>query len=79
MCASNFPRIGFLAAATILLATLGSGCANVRFNEMERLGDRTMIFDYDALARDLHAHVLTPREGSVGGFSSIGAGGCGCN
>ena len=68
----------------ILFATLGalafaSGCTHVRFNEKERLADRTMIFDHDFVGAEMQGHILTPREGAIGGFYSVGAGGCGCN
>lgn len=63
----------------LLISIMLGGCTSVRFNQKQRLGDRTMIFDYDAAAAKMQGHILTPREGSIGGFSSAGAGGCGCN
>jgi hypothetical protein len=67
----------------LLLSLLGAcaGCAHqVRFNEKERLADRTMIFDYDFLGSEMRGHMITPREASLGGFTgTVGAGGCGCN
>lgn len=67
------------ALALTLLAALPA-CRHVRFNEKERLADRTMIFDYDRLGTEARAHVTTPREAAVGGFTGpVGAGGCGCN
>jgi hypothetical protein len=67
------------AAAVLLLLLALGGCSHVRFNEKERLADRQMQFDADPLAAELRGHILTPREGSIGGSSNIGAGGCGCN
>lgn len=62
-----------------VLCALAASCTQVRFNQKALLGDDMMLFDADGLGADLQNHVLTPREGSVGGFSSVGAGGCGCN
>lgn len=62
---------------TVLL--FSASCTRVRFNQKELLGDDMMVFDHDEMGSDLQNHVLTPREGSIGGFSSVGAGGCGCN
>ncbi len=64
-------------------ALSATGCSTVgfkavRFNERQRLDDRVMTFDHDELEAEMIGHVLAPREGSVGGFSAIGAGGCGC-
>ena len=56
-----------------------NSCSQVRFNQKALLGDDMMHFDNDELGTDLQNHVLTPREASIGGFSAIGAGGCGCN
>lgn len=68
-------KIGILCS--IILLT--SACANVRFNERERLADPIMTFDSLPLQAEMQGHMFTPREGSMGGFSAVGAGGCGCN
>lgn len=62
----------------LILAALLASCEATRFNERERLDSRTMTFDARELRGTLRSHVLTPREGAVGGFSSS-AGGCGCH
>lgn len=62
-----------------LLALLVTSCTHVKFNERERLADRIMIFDSNPLYSEMRGHVITPREAAIGGFSAIGAGGCGCN
>jgi hypothetical protein len=68
-----------LLVPLLLLASL-AGCTHVRFNEKERLADRTMMFDYDFMGSEMRGHILTPREASLGGFTgTVGAGGCGCN
>jgi hypothetical protein len=64
----------------VLLVSMAvlEGCADVRFNEKERLNDRIMSFDDDSAAAEMRQHMITPREGTIGGFSSVGAGGCSC-
>lgn len=65
-----------LAFSAIVL--LISACDTVAFYEKERLNDPAMQFDPDPLYSQMRQHMLTPREGAIGGFSSIGAGGCSC-
>jgi len=60
-----------------LLAALAA-CAEVPFNEKERLNDRIMAFDEDAAGAEMRQNMITPREGALGGFSGAGAGGCSC-
>ncbi len=73
-------RKRLLVYATVFFCiTLCSSCTQVRFNEKQKHADRIMQFDYDPLASDIQNHVTTSREASIGGFSSAGAGGCGCN
>ena len=63
----------------ICLCLIFSSCTHVKFNERERLADRIMMFDANPLYAEMRGHVITPREAAIGGFSAIGAGGCGCN
>lgn len=64
----------------IALAMLGAtGCTQVRANQKQRLADPIMVFDHDHVHSEMMGHILTPREGAIGGFSAAGAGGCGCN
>ena len=75
-------RFGNLRTALValLLTSLGSGCVAVRFNELEGHRKRVMTGETQhALKSELRGHVLSPREGAVGGFSNVGAGGCGCH
>jgi hypothetical protein len=65
-------------AAGLLLVLAASGCG-ARPNEKERLSDPIMQFDRDGVQTEMLGHIITPREGAVGGFSAAGAGGCGCN
>lgn len=71
----NRGRLIVLLAAALLC----EGCQRVRFNQKQRLAEPAMQMDRDHLGADLEGHVLAPREGAIGGFSSVGAGGCGCN
>jgi len=50
----------------------------VRATEKEHLADRTMQMDPDGQEANAEEHVLTNREGSLGGRGG-GGGGCGCN
>jgi hypothetical protein len=61
-----------------LLMIGGCGRYAVRPDEKEYLADRIMQPDHDALETALDQHVLTNREGSMGGYGA-GGGGCGCN
>jgi len=63
----------------VVLSVLSAGCTPVRTNQKQRLADPIMVFDSDAVHTEMMGHILTPREGAVGGFSAAGAGGCGCN
>ena len=54
------------------------GCSPVEFHEKELLSDRMMDLDADPEGRELQGHNITPREGSIGGLNSVGAGGCSC-
>lgn len=72
------PRRRLVLAVAALLAASLAGCEATRFNERERLDPRTMSFDPHELRSTLRSHVLTPREGAVGGFAGS-AGGCGCH
>lgn len=71
-------RRGVAAIATLLLATLASGCSRVKPYERGRLAqpDMKLTADEDLTAGQLHATEY--REGSVGGEGG-GGGGCGCN
>lgn len=68
-------RRKFVGFAILLFMT---GCPHVPFHEKELLADRIMIFDYDGVGAEMHGRMITPREGAIGGMSSVGAGGCSC-
>jgi hypothetical protein len=63
-------------SALALMLVLGSGCAQVKPYERERLAHPTMLLG--DMARPGAAHVYSIREGAVGGGSGA-QGGCGCN
>jgi hypothetical protein len=62
----------------IVCLVLMTGCAPVQFHEKERLNDRIMSFDADPFHAGMRQHMITPREGAIGGFAGVGAGGCSC-
>ena len=66
-----------LALAALIAATLAA-CKTVRPYQREDLARPVMALDPEPGPFALHQHVLSTREGSVGGFGG-GGGGCGCN
>jgi hypothetical protein len=67
--------LALLLVASALV--LGSGCATTRAWQREDLARPEMALDGDD-SDGLRAHVLSTREGAVGGGGG-GGGGCGCN
>ena len=65
-------------AAIVLLGALASSCAGVKPYERSRLAKPKMQLGRDPEATALEQHVYEYREGSSGGYGTIG-GGCGCN
>ena len=75
--------ISRLALLLLLGASLASeGCATskwtVRPHQRELLADRIMQMDAEPQERAAEEHILSNREGAVGGTGTSG-GGCGCN
>jgi Domain of unknown function (DUF4266) len=72
--------LGALVAG--VLAMGGGGCAvskwTVKPHQRELLADRIMQLDADGQERAAEEHILSNREGAVGGTGTSG-GGCGCN
>ena len=62
----------------IAAASIGCGRTAVRASEKEFLADQVMVFDNNPHETEADDHVLTNREGAVGGHGANG-GGCGCN
>lgn len=77
-------RLLFTFEKLVLLALLTSaaGCASTKWtvkpHQRELLADRIMQLDGDAAETADEAHVLSNREGAIGGTGTSG-GGCGCN
>jgi len=76
-------RLRLILVVVVALATLGSGgCAaskwTVRPHQRELLADRIMQLDAEPQERAAEDHILSNREGAVGGNGTSG-GGCGCN
>ncbi len=68
--------VALLVIALVLLGSLG-GCAIVKPWQRGRLGHPGMQLD-GRLGDTMRPHVLSIREGSVGG-EGVAGGGCGCN
>lgn len=73
------PRSRLLVVLLLGAGVATVGCTPVRANQKQRLADPIMVFDHDHVHTEMMGHILTPREGAIGGFSAAGAGGCGCN
>jgi len=79
-CRSISRLVVLLVLAGAALA--GGGCSvskwTVRPHQRELLADRIMQLDAEAQERAAEEHILSNREGAVGGSGTSG-GGCGCN
>jgi hypothetical protein len=80
-------RCRFISRLVAILALAGAaltggGCAvskwTVRPHQRELLADRIMQLDAAPQERAAEEHILSNREGAVGGSGTSG-GGCGCN
>ena len=70
-------NILFTVGVLGLFAMSGSGCANVRSFEREKLADPIMERQNQFAKQTLEQKFFSTREGSIGGATGIG-GGCGC-
>jgi hypothetical protein len=66
------------AAALVLLALAGSGCATVQPWERGDLARPEMSFEPDPLIAGYRRHVEFSKEAATGG-PALSGGGCGCN
>lgn len=66
------------AVIALALCVAATGCVTVRPEQREVLADPAMTFGSGGDAEAHEDHVLSNREGSIGGGASSG-GGCGCN
>lgn len=78
MDSRSFSRVVVLLIGLGLLSVFASGCVMVRPEEREYLADPAMTFGSEGTAGAQEEHVLSNREGSIGGGAASG-GGCGCN
>lgn len=78
LSASSRRRVCLGVLFCILVAGALGGCVTVRPEEREILADPAMTFGAGGDAAAHEDHVLSNREGSIGGGASSG-GGCGCN
>jgi hypothetical protein len=71
-----------VVALAVALLGAGAGCGTaiwtVKPHQRELLADRIMKLDGDAQERAADQHMLSNREGALGGNGTAG-GGCGCN
>jgi hypothetical protein len=79
----SFFAAGLLAFALSCAGAVGGcatvpGLAAVKPHQRELLADRIMNLDGDPQERAADQHMLSNREGAVGGNGTSG-GGCGCN
>jgi len=76
------PARSVLLALAALIGLAGAGCSTAKWtvkpHQRELLADRIMQLDGDAQERAADQHVLSNREGAIGGTGTAG-GGCGCN
>jgi hypothetical protein len=80
-------RSRFISSRRLLLLValplaLAAGCSTAKWtvkpHQRELLADRIMQLDGDAQERAADQHILSNREGALGGNGTSG-GGCGCN
>lgn len=65
-------------AVLLALASLASCVQTVPFHERRAFADPVMDLSTDPLEAHWFSKIHYSMEGSVGGFSSTGGGGCGC-
>jgi hypothetical protein len=68
----------FAPTLVVWACLLATGCSATQFYERENLNDRAMQFDQDGGVNYVRSKIEAAREGSLGGFGSAEAGGCGC-
>jgi hypothetical protein len=71
-------RWGLLIVALVAVGMSGCRHFGVRAHQRELLADRIMSLEGNVQERAADEHVLSNREGAVGGTGTAG-GGCGCN
>jgi uncharacterized protein DUF4266 len=74
---SGIWRLAMLALVAVC-GVAGCGHVGVKAHQRELLADRIMKLDGNSQERAADEHVLSNREGAIGGTGTSG-GGCGCN
>jgi hypothetical protein len=79
-CFSDMKHIAIAVFLTAAAATGGCSISKwtVKPHQRELLADRIMQLDVEAQERSAEEHILSNREGAIGGTGTSG-GGCGCN
>lgn len=67
-----------VAAVAVTLFSTGCRHIGVKAHQRELLADRIMKLDGNAQEQAADEHILSNREGAIGGTGTAG-GGCGCN
>ena len=70
--------VACVAAAGVALFASGCRHVGVKAHQRELLADRIMKLDGNAQEQAADEHILSNREGAIGGTGTTG-GGCGCN
>ena len=76
--ALSFSAGWIFAIAILLVGISGCGHIGVKAHQRELLADRIMKLEGNTQERAADEHVLSNREGAIGGSGTSG-GGCGCN
>lgn len=79
-CSRGSRLILGLAAIAVAATAAMTGCGHVgvKAHQRELLADRIMKLDGNAQEQAADEHILSNREGAIGGTGTSG-GGCGCN
>ena len=70
--------LSLLIAASVATGGCSLSKWTVKPHQRELLADRIMKLDAEAQERSAEEHILSNREGAIGGTGTSG-GGCGCN
>ena len=70
--------VALVAAGGVALFSTGCRHIGVKAHQRELLADRIMKLDGSGQERAADEHILSNREGAIGGSGTSG-GGCGCN
>jgi hypothetical protein len=78
-CRSHRSVCYVLFGLMLVVSLIGlSGCQTTRYYERRKVADRCMQVGVDGQLVYIRNKIEAAREGSLGGFGSASAGGCGC-